>query len=70
MPMLDLHEFSGTMTYETNLGLESIEFAYSLVLAPDADEELIETAAKALAHFIVNETIDHEGISSTKYHPN
>lgn len=66
--MLNAHEFSGTMTYETNLGLESIDFAYSLVLGPDADEDIIETAAKAIAQFIVQENIDPH--KTTKYHPN
>lgn len=66
--MLNCHEFSGTMTYETNLGLESIDFAYSLILSPDADEDLIEMAAKSIAQFIVDENIDSHG--STKYHPN
>lgn len=67
--MLNLHEFSGTMTFETNLGLESIEFAYSLLLAPDADEDLIEDAAKSLAKFIVDEHID-KGFGTTHYSQN
>lgn len=62
--MLDIHEFSGTMTYETNIGLETIEFAYNLIINPEEDEDLVELAAKALAQFIVEEHIDH-GVSSS-----
>jgi hypothetical protein len=69
MTMLDVHEFSGTMTYETNLGLESMDFAYSLILSEEAEEELIESAAKALATFIVKEHIDR-GFESSFYNEN
>lgn len=62
--MLDIHEFSGTMTYETNMGLETIDFAYNLMISPEGDEDLVELAAKAIAQFIVEEHIDH-GIASS-----
>lgn len=70
MDMADLncHEFSGTLTFETNLGLESVEFAYNLILSPEADEEILEKAAKAIAQFIVTEEIENH--TTTKYHPN
>ena len=70
MFMLNAHEFSGTMTFETNLGLETVDFAYSLILGPDADENILEQAGKAIAQFILKETIDDFTIKSTKYHPN
>lgn len=69
MRMLDVHEFSGTMTYESNLGMETMDFAYSLMLAEDADTDLIESAAKALATFIVAEHIER-GFGSSFYNEN
>jgi hypothetical protein len=58
--MLDVHEFSGTMTYETNYGVESIDFAYNIFVAEDADPDLIEDAARSIARFIVMGHIDGE----------
>lgn len=57
--MLDVHEFSGTMTYETNFGIETVDFAYNLFLAEDSDPNLVENAAKAIARFIVAEHIEN-----------
>lgn len=56
--MLDLHEFSGSMTFETNLGIESVDFSYNLFMAEDSDPELLEYAARAIAQLIVRDTID------------
>lgn len=59
-----VHEFSGTLTYETRLGVESFEFAYNLITNPAADEDQLENAAKAIAHFLFQEYLDSDPPSS------
>jgi hypothetical protein len=65
---LQVHEYLGTMTFETNLGIESKELAFSLIIAPDADMDLLEFASKSLAEIIVRDTIDRT--TSSQYHEN
>lgn len=58
MEPLELHEFSGTVSYETLDGEESMPFGFELLVSEDADPELLKGAAKILAGTILIHQLD------------
>lgn len=61
--MLDAYTFQGKMQAMTFHGPKAAPIAFTLVLAPDADDWLVNSAARALSHFLLDSANMEEYVS-------